>query len=123
MHEAEEIRRRVLWWRENGDSMRYPTDLRRIITDYARRRVDGGVSVRRVGDETGMRKVTLSRWLKKEEEEAPGCTDLVPVRVATPSSAVAAGPAPGQRTVTSPTGWRIDGLALDEVLTLMREVS
>lgn len=124
MQQAEEIRRRVLWWRENGDSMRYPADLRRIIVDYTRQRVDAGVSVYRVGHEIGMRKVTLRRWLEAaaQDDTEDGSSALVPVRVGSTPGALVTRPL-GQRTVTSPTGWRVDGLDIDEVVTLLREMS
>ena len=104
MHDdAENIRHQVLWWREHGDSMRYPAELRRRVTDHARHQVEAGVSVATISRALAMRKVTLPRWLKASAESTPPSSALIPVRMAQFSAPEPTAPS-GRHNVTSPSG-------------------
>ena len=112
MHDQElrELRRELATI-ERGRGRYYPPALRARITRWARRRLAGGDSVNAVARDVALHPTTLAAWLGA----APNSTALVPVEiVAAPARAM---PAPQVPVVlVSPSGYRVEGLTLDEAL-------
>lgn len=114
MHDQElrELRRELATI-ERGRGRYYPPALRARITRWARRRLAGGDSVNAVARDVALHPTTLAAWLGAP---APATsTALVPVEiVAAPARAT---PAPQVPVVlVSPSGYRVEGLTLDEAL-------
>jgi len=132
MDEAGRIRRDVASWREQrGKRTRVPAELRHRVIDYARHRNAEGASWYRIQRETDVSSDTVRRWIAADERAA---SVVMPVQIVADEETaderavelpVAAGPVsmPSPVTVTSPTGWRICGLGVDEVVSLLRALS
>lgn len=99
-----------------GAQRRYPPELRGIIADYCRDRVQSGVPLTGVCSELGVGHPTLVRML--EEAKAP---QLRRVRVAVAKSAERE--AATALVVRGPGGIVIEGLDLEGVAGLMRALS
>jgi len=96
-----------------GPSRRIPTELRRRIARYARRRLAGGLSREAIAKELGVSSPTLVRVL---QEEAPPA--FVPVRTSGASRTTTA-----SLTVRGPAGLTIEGLDIEGLVTLLRGLS
>ena len=107
-----------------GPGKYYPDELRARIADWARRRIARGESVSSSALALALDRRTLTTWLQKHgdvaervrraAEHAP--VALVPVEIvdAPPASATSI-------TLVSPSGYRLEGLTLDDaVRTLAR---
>ena len=94
-----------------GRGQRYPLEFRRRVVVAAGGLRSRGMSWRSVASEVGVRAETLRRWCEGREARAP--RSLVPVQVVG-SAALA---------VVSPAGWRVEGLSLSDVSTLLRALS
>ena len=94
-----------------GRGKRVPGELRERVTAYARKRRQGGASLAQLAQETGLSQETLRRWCS----EAAG-TALVPVHVV-------ADAASRPVVVVSPSGYRLEGLELDEAVAVLRALS
>jgi hypothetical protein len=96
---------------KTGRGKRYPTDLRRRVVAWAQRRHGQGASWKTIKAELGQEFDTVRRWCLAEGTSRA----LVPVRIV---------PASVARTVSvvSPTGFRIEGLAIAEAAALLREL-
>ena len=96
---------------------RVPTGLRAAIAAYARRVRAHGASLDAVAATIGVSPESIRRWT----QVAAGSSrprGLVPV-------VLCAEPAPADRamTVTAPGGYRVEGLTLPEVATLLRALA
>lgn len=110
-HELHNLRRELAI-RGRGRGKVYEPTLRLRITDWARRAIARGMSVPAAASALPVHPETLHAWLAS----APATTTaLVPVQVIaeTPESH-------GGLRVVSPAGFRVEGLALDEVAALLR---
>ena len=89
---------------------RYSRELRERIVAFALARHDEGVSWATIASELGLSTQTLLSW---RSVESRGVTAMVPVRVVQdpPRECV---------SVVSPTGFRIEGLALDDAVHALR---
>ena len=98
---------------------RWPRSVRRAVIDHA---VAGRVAGRTwaaIAEELGMSPETLRRWASPEVAKSQG-TALAPVEVVQ-----VAAPHPDPTlvpplTLTSPAGYRVDGLDFDTTLALLR---
>jgi hypothetical protein len=108
----------------------YPRDVRAQATRLARSLMASGQSRNGVAAQLGLHGDTLRRWLDSSDGEAPS---FVSVLVAPPDSDVGVAldappacqhnqPTPGL-TLTSPTGFRLEGLTLSEAVTALRRLS
>jgi hypothetical protein len=103
-----------------GARSKLPVHVRRPAIAYAQRRVAQGVSRREVADELGVAPISVARWLStapaaKPRRQRSRVPELRRVRVAEPAAAASGGLA-----VTTLHGLRVEGLALDDVIALIR---
>ena len=106
----------------------YPERCRRLAVDYADERLDHGASLLSVAQTLGVSHQSLSVWRDRYSDE------LRPVRVTTPPEAepeleVEPEPEPevpaGERTrpvLVLPSGARVEGLDVDDVITVLKAV-
>jgi len=97
---------------QEGGGRRYPAVLKRRATAYATERRAAGSTTAVVAAELGLAHVTLSRWMAASE------TTFRPVELA-PAKL----PASPRLVVVSPSGFRIEGLALTDVVDLLRAMA
>ncbi len=116
MHDQElrELRRELATI-ERGRGRYYPPALRARITRWARRRLAGGDSVNAVARDVALHPTTLAGWLGAPAPAPATSTALVPVEVvAAPARATPTTQAPV--VLVSPSGYRVEGLTLDDAL-------
>jgi hypothetical protein len=102
---------------------RYPVSFREKVAKYTRAALDGGERKAWIERSLGIPWVTLERWL--ERHAAPAPTALVPVRMPQPPEPlrVQRVSATAGLRVTSPSGYRLEGLALDDAVEVMRRLA
>lgn len=103
--------RRELSRHEKGRGRRYPAKLRERVTRYCLERRSAGGSDREVAAELGLAVETVRRWCLAEEERVPSAV-LVPVEVVTAPMMPLA--------IVSPSGFRLEGLQLEEAVAALR---
>ena len=107
------VLRRELSRLEAGRGRRYPQELRTRVVAWASRRHRAGASWQDIKKELGLQWDSVRRWCQLETKSKP-VRALVPVRVV-PTRA-----AERLVSVSSPAGFRIEGLTLDEAAELLR---
>lgn len=98
----------------------YPVEFRRRAVVLGDQLTDSGWTQQRIVGALGISRPTLRRW--RQEYGGGDGADAVapklrPVEVRLPAAS------PQAVSVTSPGGWRIEGLGLDEVVELLGRVS
>jgi hypothetical protein len=96
------------------DTLRYPDEFKtkaiRLVADLRR----AGWTQKAISQALEMPWETLRRWRKAEKSEAAQPDGFRPVRVN--------GPSPSGPVLVAPSGWRIEGLSVAEVLELARRL-
>jgi len=93
-----------------GPGVYYPEPLRERATRWARQRLATGATIAAVAASLGIGGDTLRRWM------APATTTaLVPVEIVD-------APRAGEVSVVSPSGFRINGLTLDDAIEVLRRL-
>ena len=112
-HEVSELRRRVhaLGLRHRG--ARVPPTLRAAIAAYARDERTAGASCGAIAERLGVSAESIRRWARPGP--ARDGRGLVPVHVVAEAAATI--------TVWSPTGYRVDGLSVEEAAELLRRLA
>ena len=104
---------------ERGPGKYYPDELRARIAGWARRRIARGESVSGSALALALDRRTLSTWLQKHGDVADRvrrAADHAPVALM-PVEIVDASPAPTTTiTLVSPSGYRLEGLTLDDAV-------
>lgn len=119
--ELEGLRRQLSEIRSRKSTRRrYPKELRDAVQAYIRARHAQGVRIGDVCRELELALGTASRWLRGAAEETTGAgifraVMLAPVRP--PRTMVS-----GALSLSSPRGYRAEGLELDQLLCLLREL-
>lgn len=113
MRELAELKREI-GRLQRGRGRRYPAALRARIASYAAKRRAEGETWASLRDELGVPWETLRRW----SIDGPRAS-VVPVEVIAPS------PDRGDEVVAvvSPTGWRLEGLAVRDAVAVLRALS
>jgi hypothetical protein len=112
--EAARIRGLVRAAGPRGRGARLPDEVRRELIAFARRRRRDGVGVRRIAAATGVSTESIRRWTARDEPRTTA-RELVAVEVL-----AEAAPAPiGTLSVCSPSGYRIDGLTLEQAVVVL----
>ena len=122
--ELEGLRRQLFEIRSRkSTSRRYPKELREAVQAYIRGRHWQGVRIGDVCRELELPLGTASRWLRGAAEEAPQAAAgmfravvLAPVRSREAMDS-------GALSLSSPRGYRAEGLGLEQLLFLLRELS
>ena len=101
----------------------YPEAVRSAVVKLARTRLAEGHSVITLCRELDLNRTTLWRWLGEERETE---SSFVPMLIeASPESE--ASPLlemePTRLTLSSPTGFRLEGLSLDAAIHVLRQLS
>jgi hypothetical protein len=109
--EGRHLRRQVVA-RERGRGKRYPEGLRRRVTAWAHQRRDGGASLQVISKELGLSMETVRRWTAAARDSTPTRTALIPIEVISEPTA-------GRAVVVSPSGFRLEGLTLDEAVAVL----
>jgi transposase-like protein len=120
--ELEGLRRQLFEIRSRkSTSRRYPKELRVAVQAYIRGRHALGIRIGDVCRELELPLGTASRWFRGAAEEAPEAAAgmfravvLAQVRSREPSGAL---------SLSSPRGYRAEGLGLEQLLFLLRELS
>jgi hypothetical protein len=112
-HELRDLRRELAAL-DRGPGKSYPAALRARITTWARRAIATGASHTATARAVALDLRTLRAWLGDATVSAAS-TALVPIEVVVDAPA-----ARGPLRLVSPAGFRVEGLALDEVATLLR---
>ena len=107
--DTRDLRRRVARL-QRGRGVRFPPLLREQITAWVRTRRASGAWWCDLAREIGVAEFTLQRWAAPR---ADGTTTLRPVEV------IDAPPA-GTVTLVSPTGLRIEGVAIADAIAILR---
>ena len=95
---------------------RYPQDLKEAAVEYARKRRSEGAMVKAICQELGLRHWTLHKWLRSGQEE------FLPVKVKGATVPARSIPAAGMPVLTTPGGYRVDGLHVDELLFVLHHL-
>jgi hypothetical protein len=117
----EELARRFRLEARGRRGLRYPPGLRRVAVEYATAAERGGRSQQQIAASLGLCKATLARW--RRLPVATSAIHAVKV-VALPGGRAAAGgcvPACGA-VLVMPSGVRVEGLGLAELVHLLVEV-
>lgn len=112
--EAARIRGLVRAAGPRGRGARLPDEVRRELIAFARRRRGDGIGVRRIAAATGVSSESIRRWTRGDERRST-VRELVAVEV----RAEAAPAAIGTLSVCSPSGYRIDGLTLEQAVVAL----
>lgn len=97
---------------------RYSDTARRLAVDYCREQREVGRSFAEIAAALGISVATLGRWIETDTEVAEcEVATFHPVQVATPVAPDAS------LSMTLPSGLRIDGLQLQQVVELARALS
>ena len=111
-HEARLLRGRFARC-ERGRGKRYPRELRERATAWAERQVAAGVTIAAIARAIGMDPERVRRWLLPTSRRVRQ-RDLVQVAV------VPAVTATRTMSVIAPTGYRVDGLSVEDAVALLR---
>jgi hypothetical protein len=100
--------------KERG-GFRYPKELRELAVEYARQGRGRGAPWRRIGEELGLCKATLERWVErgKEPSASVGHSALHEVGVVVEPS-VASRP-----VLVMPCGARVEGLTMGDLVSVL----
>jgi transposase-like protein len=111
-HEARFLRRRIAA-RDRGRGKRYPPELREQVTQWVQRQVAAGRTIRATADAIGVDPETARLWIRSTPKTRKRPV-VVPVAVVSPANP------PSTLSVVSPTGFRVDGLAIEAAAALLR---
>lgn len=100
----------------------YRAELRDDIAELALAWTSGGNTWSELARRLGISRETLKCWMRARTGDAPGNARMRPVRVLDAEPAPA-GPRAVTRSLLLPSGARIEGLTMDEVITLARALS
>lgn len=115
-HDVGGLRRRVHALGSRHRGARVPAALRAAIAAYARDERATGASCRAIAERLGVSAESIRRWARAEPARDDDMAALVPVHVV----AEAVGKT---LTIWSPTGYRIEGLSVDETAELLRRLA
>ncbi len=111
------VLRRVLAGLERGRGKRVPAALKQRVARYARARHAAGVGYRELGEQLGLSPETTRRWCAAADrgrKRASAKRGLVAVELV---------PGHGRAVLVSPGGYRVEGLDLQQLATLLRALS
>lgn len=92
-------------------NQKYPEELRRMAAKYARRRVTAGAAIASIAKELGVAEQSLRNWMGTDSDFR---------RVQVIESVPAEQSDTGTLVLTSPSGYRLEGLDMDSAFQLLR---
>lgn len=99
-----------------GRTTKIPDDVREVVLEYTREQRAAGVRWREIAARVGLSTTVLTRWSR---QPPPANRLLVPISVTDDDSDTAGdGPA-----ITTPSGYRIEGIDVDEIVYVLRALS
>lgn len=101
----------------SGRGIRYSEGLHKEAVAYTRRRQEQGHRLTDIARDLGIKPVTLARWLKKSQG-----TSLRPVEIVASPRPAEISPAATGATMILPNGIRIEGLGLESLASLLRQI-
>lgn len=113
--EAARIRGLVRAAGPRGRGARLPNEVRRELIAFARSRRRDGMGVRRIAAATGVSSESIRRWTRRGETRW-ATRELVPVEV---RAEVSRAELRGALSVISPSGYRIEGLTLEQAVVAL----
>ena len=118
---AEKLRARAQAQSERGTRWRFDDAFRAEVVDYVRARQEEGGTQEEAARELGLSAWTMSRWSRQRkptQQSAASGADFHPVAVTRETQASA-----GPLVVHGPGGVRVEGLTLNQVAALLRELT
>lgn len=97
-----------------GTAIRYSHALRRRAVAWAKRRHEAGAAVAAIARELGLRPRTLRLWLREPTRKP--CLRRLALDLAPGLPA----PLPGPAVLVTPQGFRVEGLGLADLVSLLR---
>jgi transposase-like protein len=113
MQTLESLQSAIATVEPRGRGRRFPAELKAAVVVYIADARARGVTVAKLEADLGVSWNTMARWSKPRTRRKPGPPKAVPVRV------VSAPKPPTAATLVSPTGWRIEGLSLEQLRRLV----
>ena len=115
-HDVSTLRRRVHALGPRHRGARVPPALRAAIAAYAREERGGGASCGAIAERLGVSAESIRRWVRTRLARDGMAGGLVPVHVVAEA---------GVKTLTvrSPTGYRVEGLSVEETAALLRRLA
>lgn len=119
--------RREVERHERARGRRYPAELKQRVTAAARKLRALGWTYKAAADELGLVFETLRRWVLAEERVAArprrsSSSAIVPVRIVSRAPPAARATISPCLVVSSPRGWRIEGLELADAITMLERL-
>lgn len=126
MESTAELRAAVAAVESRAGRRHYPVSLRSRLTSSSQVLRRSGASWDRISEELGVGASTLLRWCKQEDGRAVASSGgaLVPVELLTSTrDAAPLGRACCGLVLTSPSGWRVEGLGVAEATALLEALA
>ena len=126
--QREELRRRVAEVQSRKPTRRrYPEDLRQAVSIYARERLCHGGRYKEICGELLLSPATMMRWMRQSAPEKPGQRPAGMFRAV---AVVREEPRPRIENIfgaescslTSPAGYRVEGLGVEQIVYVLREL-
>ena len=117
---AEEFVRRREALREQGGGFRVPEELREVAVRFTHWAFEAGESLGSAAAELEVSRATLERWLAKEPAAAPALREVV---IADAEADLELSCGDSRLALVTPAGYRIEGLALGEVVEVLRALA
>ena len=126
--QREDLRRRVskIQFRENT-RRRYPEDLRQAVSSYVRERLCRGARYEEICGELFLSPATVMRWMRQSSPQTAGQRPagmFRAVAVVREDHRTRAENIFGSAScsLTSPAGYRVEGLGVEQIVYLLREL-
>lgn len=97
------------------ETLRYPEEVRQLAIELVDELRGRGLSQERTSQRLDIPWKTLQRWLRKRDESRRGANGFRPVGVAPKRDQ-------GAPVLVAPSGWRIEGLSVDELVDVARRL-
>jgi len=94
---------------------RYSKELRRLAVEYTRQSREQEYSWRQIAERLGLSESAVADWLRREREpEASRCLRVHEVKLTEPAALI------GGPVLVMPSGARIEGIAMSDLVDLLR---
>ena len=115
MDDGRELRQAVAGLARRRRTEAVPRPIRSRVIEYVRRGRKRGRSWRELAHSVGLAPYTVQRWVRLADETGPAVRKLVPVRIEPEGRAGSGG-----LVLVMPTGVRLEGLAAEDAVAVLR---